>query len=784
MKVNQPLTNCEVKLKPDQELVSITDLKGIITYANPAFIEISGFGHDELIGKNHNLVRHPDMPPAAFKHLWDTIQLGRPWSNLVKNRCKNGDFYWVKANVTPVTRDGEIVEYMSVRTKPEQSEIEQAESLYERLNRGEVSLPSPKAITDNNLSDRLRGYALSGVAAALVINTVLYFINTPTPALVAGPIVAFFIMLMGARKCCADEVTKSLAVTQRSIQALTEGDYHSPIVIDDPGEIGELKRVMKKVALSLGFEVNNAKDTAARAERIKFALDNVSSNVMLADNNGDIIYCNDAVLSMMRRAETDIQQALPSFSVDTLIGSNIDQFHKDPSHQRKMLASLNATFKGRIHVAERCFDLIANPVIDASGERLGTVVQWLDVTEQLLAEQQIEQLIMKASTGELDQRLDTDDYSGFMKDVAIGINQLLGSITHPLGEVKRVLTALADGDLTQSMEGDYLGEFAELNRALQTSVSSLNTIVAQIRSAGSSISTGATEISAGNMTLSNRTESQAASLEETAASMEEMTSTVKLNADNSEQARQLASAAEALATKGTEVSHNVTTSMSEISASSRKISEIIGVIDEIAFQTNLLALNAAVEAARAGEQGRGFAVVASEVRNLAQRSASAAKEIKELISDSVKKVEEGSLFVDESGKALGDIMGSIKDVSELVHEIAAASREQAIGIEQVNIAVTQMDEGVQQNAALVEQVAAASGTMDEEASELKSLVSQFQVSGGDEAQSTSENGVQRIRELAAETASVPVTSPQSSRTSPHKNVIVGANASEDVWGEF
>ena len=785
MKINQPLTHCEVKLKPGQELVSITDLKGTITYANPAFIEISGFGHDELLGKNHNLVRHPDMPPAAFKHLWDTIQLGRPWSNLVKNRCKNGDFYWVKANVTPITRNGEVVEYMSVRTRPEQDEIDQAELLYARINRGEVTLPSPSSIPDKSLDGRLRSYALFGVVAALVINTLLYLIGSPPPALMAGPIVAFFIMLMGARKCCKDDVSKPLLATQTAIQSITEGDYHCPIPIDEPGEIGEVMRVVKKVVLTLGFEVNSAKDIAARAERIKFALDNVSSNVMLADNNGEIIYCNDAVLAMMRSAETDIRQALPEFSVDALVGSNIDQFHKDPSHQRKMLANLSSTFKGRIHVAQRYFDLIANPVIDSAGDRLGTVVQWLDVTEQLLAEQQIEQLITKASTGELEERLDTENYSGFMQEVAVGINQLLASIIQPLKEVKRVLTALSDGDLTQEMEGEYLGEFAELNNALKTSVSSLNTMVTQIRSAGGNISTGATEISAGNMTLSDRTESQAASLEETAASMEEMTSTVRLNADNSEQARQLASAAEALAVKGSDVSHNVITSMSEISASSRQISEIIGVIDEIAFQTNLLALNAAVEAARAGEQGRGFAVVASEVRNLAQRSAGAAKEIKELISDSVKKVEEGSLFVDESGRALDAILQSIKDVSVLVHEIAAASREQAIGIEQVNVAVTNMDEGVQQNAALVEQVAAASGTMDEEASDLKKLVSRFQVSGGvGQAELPADNEVHHIRELAAETSSVPVLGETRNPNQDKRIAVVGANSSDDVWSDF
>jgi methyl-accepting chemotaxis protein len=305
------------------------------------------------------------------------------------------------------------------------------------------------------------------------------------------------------------------------------------------------------------------------------------------------------------------------------------------------------------------------------------------------------------------------------------MNQLMETSSVGLNEVVRVLGALAKGDLTEKITNEYRGTFGQLKDYSNRTVDQLTAIVHQIKDATDAINTAAKEISQGNTDLSSRTEEQASSLEETASSMEELTSTVKQNADNARQANQLAVGASDVAVKGGEVVRQVVDTMNGISESSKKIADIIGVIDGIAFQTNILALNAAVEAARAGEQGRGFAVVATEVRNLAQRSAAAAKEIKALISDSVDKVGAGSALVDKAGKTMEEIVASVKRVTDIMAEITAASQEQSSGIEQVGQAITQMDEVTQQNAALVEQAAAAAESLEEQAGNLVQAVAAF-----------------------------------------------------------
>ncbi len=343
---------------------------------------------------------------------------------------------------------------------------------------------------------------------------------------------------------------------------------------------------------------------------------------------------------------------------------------------------------------------------------------------------EIRHLVEGAVAGDFSRRGNADKYQYEFHGMVNNLNQLMQTCETSLEDVIRIMDALAEGDLTQKITREYQGMFARMKDDSNATVGQLAGIVRQIKEAASLIGTASREIADGNSDLSQRTEEQAANLEETAASMEELTSTVKQNADNARQANQLASSASEVAVKGGEVVGQVVQTMSAINDSSKKVVDIISVIDGIAFQTNILALNAAVEAARAGEQGRGFAVVATEVRTLAQRSAAAAREIKDLISNSVHKVEDGTLLVDQAGKTMEEVVLSVKRVTDIMGEISAASQEQSQGIEQVNQAITQMDEITQQNAALVEQAAAASESMREQAEQLLRAVAAFKLEQG------------------------------------------------------
>ncbi|HEL4805779.1 TPA: MCP four helix bundle domain-containing protein [Stenotrophomonas maltophilia] len=394
---------------------------------------------------------------------------------------------------------------------------------------------------------------------------------------------------------------------------------------------------------------------------------------------------------------------------------------------------------------------------------------------------QIQQLASAAAAGDFSQRGDAQRFDHDFRVMIEQLNSMMQVADGNLGQLSQLLQSIAAGDLTARMDGQFNGVFARMRDDANTTVAQLTQIVGQIQASASSITLAAGEIASGNSDLSRRTEQQAANLEETAASMEELTSTVRQNAEHARQANQLAIGAHGVASQGGEVVGQVVTTMSAIEASSKKIAEIISVIDGIAFQTNILALNAAVEAARAGEQGRGFAVVASEVRTLAQRSAAAAKEIKGLIDDSVGKVAEGSSLVHQAGSTMGEIVASVQRVTDIMAEISAASQEQSAGIEQVNQTVVQMDETTQQNAALVEEATAAARAMEDQAVQLGEAVARFRLaSQGVAAAPARLANAPQPRQVAA---ALPVT--KAAPTRPLRaSAAQPALAAEGDWQEF
>jgi methyl-accepting chemotaxis protein len=411
-------------------------------------------------------------------------------------------------------------------------------------------------------------------------------------------------------------------------------------------------------------------------------------------------------------------------------------------------------------------------VFDAKGSRLGSTGEWLDRTNEIQVENEVADIVAAASKGDLSKRIGLVGKEGFFIALGEGINHLLQTTQQALNTTSAALNRVAHGDLTQTIDEDYTGIFGQLKDDTNQTIERLREVIGQIKEAADAINTASREIASGNQDLSNRTEEQASSLEETSSSMEELNTTVQQNAENATQANALARKSNDIASKGGEMVKRVVSTMSEIQGSSKKIADIIGVIDSIAFQTNILALNAAVEAARAGEQGRGFAVVASEVRNLAQRSATAAKEIKTLIAESVDKVEGGAKLVREAGTTMDEVVSSFQQVADLVTDISNASREQSSGISQVTEAVGHMDEVTQQNAALVEEAAAAAESLEEQARSLVDAVAMFKLSEG-------RSLAPALRTLSAQ------RSPDRPIAAPRKPVPL-AHATEPVeeWDEF
>lgn len=611
-------------------------------------------------------------------------------------------------------------------------------------------------------------------------------VGAPVNALIVVPVALLVVVIFAVyfARTLIRPIVAAVSVAER----IADDDLSGEIDTESRDEIGDLQRALATVQSSLQQRLEANAQTLAVSIRIEQALNNVNANVMVSDADLNIIYMNKAVSKLFAVAEADIRKDLPNFSATGLLGSCIDLFHKNPAHQRSLLATLDREHTVEAKLGGRTLKVVANPVFAEDGERLGTVVEWTDRTQELAVQEEVQQVVTSALAGDLSQRISLDNKEGFFEALSGGVNDLVGIADQVINDTIRVLGAMATGDLTETIDRDYQGSFDQLKRDANTTIEKLTEVVGNIQSSSGSVTISASEIADGNTNLSQRTEEQAASLEETSSAMAELTETVKKNAEYADQANEQGRAARALAEKGGVVVSQAVVAMEEINNSSKKISDIIGVIDEIAFQTKLLALNASVEAARAGNQGSAFAVVAGEVRNLAARSAEAAKDIKNLIEDSTAKVEDGSRLVSESGEMLDEIVHSVKKVTGIVGDIAVASREQSTSIDEVSKAISQMDDMTQQNAALVEQAAAASDSLRGQAKDLDVLMQFFTVDASARVVSAEQPSRKSPTDVERRSADRPWTPvPQSKIAANEPPVLASnkaANSGGNDWQEF
>ena len=703
-------------------IVSRTDLYGNIVETNEAFVEASGYSEQELIGQPHNILRHPDIPKAVFADMWATLKSGRPWIQVVKNRCKDGSYYWVQANMTPVVESGSVIGYQSVRTLVTENEKQQTAQLYKEIGAGTKTIRNGYIV---NAFDRfclfnhyhpinimLMMIALMGVVATLIQAGL---VELPV-WLVALTSVAFLAYGIAGKKYVFGRLGKAKLL----IDKMREGDFTGQVNFYGDHSLSKLVSAVKMMQVQLGAVYDDAQEKLKVSMRLKSALDSASTNVMLVDRSGRIIYLNSNMQSFLNAKAPLIQAQQPEFLPNEMMGKFLNQVIQNPFFNK-----LTDKKSSEQTIAGLQIELKVIPVLGVNGESIGSVVEWADLTQQRSIESNLKQTLEMASIGHTDLSIDTENLTGFYLDTSNNVNSLLAELNAIIESMVFVMTKLAVGDIRGRVDKELQGSLAAMKGATNVSLDNLSSIVLYIKQASEAVRLAADESSSASQDLSDRTQQAAATLEEVNASMQNMS---QLQNENTKELTQVnLSAKETVkeSAKAKEALSATVTSIQEIQKTSEQIANIIGIIDGIAFQTNLLALNAAVEAARAGEHGRGFAVVAGEVRALAQKSADAAKDIKSLIDESVEKVEQGVSKVTETNQAFDIVEGRVTNIGVAMETVLGSIQVQQHSVIEIAQAVSVLDENIQSNAALVEESSSASNSLREQALLLSDQTSKF-----------------------------------------------------------
>jgi methyl-accepting chemotaxis protein len=488
-----------------------------------------------------------------------------------------------------------------------------------------------------------------------------------------------------------------------------------------------LIQTIKSLSIIKGFDAAEERRSANSMARIKMALDEVTTPVTLSNSQREFIYMNKSATALWKRMESEIAKRIPGYTLESMYGTSLSTYLETAEDRAAFGEPTKEVKITNLNLGGRKIQVTIVSIFDERDFYIGRATQWADRTTELVLEEQISTIVSAAVTGNFHGRIETQTSNMFFKQLIEGLNLLLQTCERSYRDMANTFDALSRGDLSQTITNEYTGEFENIKNNANNTLYKLTEIVESIKDITRIVKDGSVEIALSSSQLATRTNSQAAAIEETAASMHELDSTVDSNTENANNVNDFVIGASNNATRGVDVIRRVVTTMEDIRESSRKVVDIISVIDGISFQTNILALNAAVEAARAGEQGRGFAVVATEVRSLAQRAAAAAGEIKTLINDSVEKIEDGSKLVVDAGHTMEDIVGSIRTVTEMIGQISAASTEQSQGIRQANQAISNLEETTQQNAILVEQSAVTSDSLKSQATNLAKAVDYFKI---------------------------------------------------------